>query len=1322
MTIAAATGLVAGGAFTSYTTVYADEYNYKDEQELDRRHHHQDSPNREAFRYRSPRDYNRFSNRQSLLANEEDLLPGLLYVALAGVAGSLVVRQRNILFRIFSPMAFAAAAGAFVLPHTTHAMIDSIGGPMPCPQHSPESLSGSVEEKIQKRNRDLSSRANEAWRYAESAGTAASDSVEDTAQRTKNWWSHHANEAREGVENEREPTREFARSARGRFDDHLEHHRHYQTLDGDYRRTMADPDSRWFYRGNGVDRSISDEVDRSVDDDRHWLNSKSSNAKAEMHDIEGKARNIQRDVKKWSDEKSSEVESKLGEAKGKAKDAARDSKSWWFDWSSKAEDKLIEAKDKVVDVSKQAADKVSSVADKHDVKAWIEEAAQEAEKTAEDMAHKAKDFVDETSAAIDKKLEETAKKDEEWWNSQAALEKTSKQLSQTKDEATKSISAQSKDVKHPKHHAHWFSTRKDKESNRAHGDIPHSTITKSTYTSSDSYMDGLLDSKDIDHETSTDEETDSSQLKGVSTYHYTFASNDNRPGFPLLEIQPKEPDYWSNGEEISSANIRDSNYYNYPGSFAGSSLGRTSWWSSRSSNIDHELEINSLDNKAESLVWEARQAAERAAQDMANRLAAEQASLERSAANARVRAEEAARLAKAKSDALIRDRQAAIERANKEMEARFAQEKEAADRAAAEAKEKAHAWEIEQQRLAEQAAKEVEELVAREKSAAEQTATNLKARAEAWANHQKEKAALAAKEIHDRVVHETAAAERAAREAKEELEFRIQQEKLKVEQNARELQERIRLEKIKEEEAQTTIRARAEAFAREEKTKMDKVAHDWEERLSFDHARKIAEEAKVRLEAELSAKKHAAEKEAHDLMVKTKLAAEKAAHDLQARIVREKAEAEAAMKKAKEDAKEAKRRMEAAALEKKRHAELAAKELEHMKAIEKAEAAAKDAKERAEAILKEKKQISDKELKAIEERLLAEKAEATVREAKAYADALNAEKKLADSLSAGHKDLKRALEDAEAAAKEAQAHVDALLKEKRLATERAAEELDKKLSFEKAEATAWAVKDSADAELAEAKHPAARSSGWSWPWFSSKSHGTETLTEKTTAKHTHDRTQGEGDDSNGELLEHIAADIKQTKEDIGDGLHHLKESVFRSVPETSANTRESVKEAFSASSSSTPTTENRKWWSSGSGSSTPIPSTSSSTSSSNSSQFHHGHNHDSQGHLHHLADHIREDLKQTKEDFEHGVESLKDAVFGDDKKTRDIKAEKAQDKWRASMEGAERRLHGLDDRAHSGLYKTSEKFREMGQEALDSDAEFWQKRAQQERRESGRAM
>jgi ElaB/YqjD/DUF883 family membrane-anchored ribosome-binding protein len=75
---------------------------------------------------------------------QEQLMPNLLYVGLAGLAGSIVTRQRSILARIFWPPVFALATSLYVLPNTTRSALrllrDTIDSPefrKPIQEHAP---------------------------------------------------------------------------------------------------------------------------------------------------------------------------------------------------------------------------------------------------------------------------------------------------------------------------------------------------------------------------------------------------------------------------------------------------------------------------------------------------------------------------------------------------------------------------------------------------------------------------------------------------------------------------------------------------------------------------------------------------------------------------------------------------------------------------------------------------------------------------------------------------------------------------------------------------------------------------------------------------------------------------------------------------------------------------------------------------------------------------------------------------------------------------------------------------------------------------------
>ena len=132
-------------------------------------------------------------------------------------------------------------------------------------------------------------------------------------------------------------------------------------------------------------------------------------------------------------------------------------------------------------------------------------------------------------------------------------------------------------------------------------------------------------------------------------------------------------------------------------------------------------------------------------------------------------------------------------------------------------------------------------------------------------------------------------------------------------------------------------------------------------------------------------------------------------------------------------------------------------------------------------------------------------------------------------------------------------------------------------------------------------------------------------------------------------------------------------------------------------------------------------------------------------------DHIREDLRQTRDD-------LNDTVFGAEQSAqrgasqakeetkrwwnnkteqadRDLSKAKAEiDKavddskgwWSARTRDVESKVGHLEKDVRTGLNKAGDRLQEMDRNATESDADFWfrteQNRQQQERRESGRAM
>ncbi|KAJ1969113.1 hypothetical protein IWQ62_000828 [Dispira parvispora] len=65
---------------------------------------------------------------RNTIPREERLFPGAIYVAVAGLAGSIFSRKRNFLVRWTTPLVFAAASSFYFLPGTARTLSQNIYG------------------------------------------------------------------------------------------------------------------------------------------------------------------------------------------------------------------------------------------------------------------------------------------------------------------------------------------------------------------------------------------------------------------------------------------------------------------------------------------------------------------------------------------------------------------------------------------------------------------------------------------------------------------------------------------------------------------------------------------------------------------------------------------------------------------------------------------------------------------------------------------------------------------------------------------------------------------------------------------------------------------------------------------------------------------------------------------------------------------------------------------------------------------------------------------------------------------------------------------
>ncbi|KAI7816064.1 apolipo protein O-domain-containing protein [Gamsiella multidivaricata] len=108
-------------------------------------------------------------NIKSVLVKEEEVMPAAIYVVVAGFAGSIFARRRNILLRFLSPVAFSALAFGYFFPSSSNRLIA---------RANQSDLSKYIPQDLQKQLRELTGQVS-------STGNQVVEEVKQTAKDAK---------------------------------------------------------------------------------------------------------------------------------------------------------------------------------------------------------------------------------------------------------------------------------------------------------------------------------------------------------------------------------------------------------------------------------------------------------------------------------------------------------------------------------------------------------------------------------------------------------------------------------------------------------------------------------------------------------------------------------------------------------------------------------------------------------------------------------------------------------------------------------------------------------------------------------------------------------------------------------------------------------------------------------------------------------------------------------------------------------------------------------------------------------------------------------
>ncbi|KAI1293404.1 hypothetical protein EDD11_008427 [Mortierella claussenii] len=92
------------------------------------------------------------TNIKSVLVKEEEVMPAALYVVVAGFAGSIFARRRNVLLRFLSPVAFSAMAFGYFFPASANRLIA---------RANQSDFSKYIPVQVQKQIRDISGQVSD---------------------------------------------------------------------------------------------------------------------------------------------------------------------------------------------------------------------------------------------------------------------------------------------------------------------------------------------------------------------------------------------------------------------------------------------------------------------------------------------------------------------------------------------------------------------------------------------------------------------------------------------------------------------------------------------------------------------------------------------------------------------------------------------------------------------------------------------------------------------------------------------------------------------------------------------------------------------------------------------------------------------------------------------------------------------------------------------------------------------------------------------------------------------------------------------------------
>ncbi|KAG0309812.1 hypothetical protein BGZ98_007546 [Dissophora globulifera] len=317
---------------------------------------------------------------------EEPLIPALIYITVAGMAGSIIARKSNFVFRFLSPAALGLGAAAYCIPKTTNNVLHGLRA------YDYSEIGREWKHKYNHTKQSIVDATHELKAVAGSVAEETNDAVSDLSDKTQ----EIASKTQKVVQDVKDKTYEVAHDLKDKGED-----------------VAKDVQSKSQYMGHQLE-SAKDQAKETVEDKagqaRQWWNSEKKSAENSANDMKRAMRakgeqardwaeNAREDGRDWAQEKA---EAMRGGTRGFDKE---DMERGFDRFKSKARQNWDYGRDEFQDGRSRGAREM-----KDQAKDWAQDRSREMRGGFDDMRDRAQNY----SRNMRDRFDETKDRGEDW--------------------------------------------------------------------------------------------------------------------------------------------------------------------------------------------------------------------------------------------------------------------------------------------------------------------------------------------------------------------------------------------------------------------------------------------------------------------------------------------------------------------------------------------------------------------------------------------------------------------------------------------------------------------------------------------------------------------------------------------------------------------------------------------------------------------------------------------------------------------------------------------------------------------------------------------